>query len=137
MTQVSPPTARPADWVRDGETWLLLASRCPGCGNRAFPATDFCHVCAGAEPPVVERIPARGTVYSRTTIFTAPAEFPTPYVLAYVDLDDGPRVLGRLTDQDPPAAIGDVVRGVPSVVGGTPGGEQFEALVFTGGRAEG
>lgn len=135
MTQVSPPAARPADWVRDGETWLLLASRCPECGNRMFPAADYCHVCACAGPLVPERIPARGTVYSSTRIFTAPAEFPTPYVLAYVDLDDGPRVLGRLAEQDPPAAIGDVVHGVPAVVGGSAGGEQFEALVFT--RSEG
>jgi len=43
-----------------------------------------------------------------TTIHVTHGERTEPYTLAYVDLDDGPRVLGHVTDG--PVAIGDRVR---------------------------
>jgi uncharacterized OB-fold protein len=43
-----------------------------------------------------------GTIVSFTTVTTAGPEFDqtTPYILALIDLDEGVRVLGQLTDVD-------------------------------------
>jgi uncharacterized OB-fold protein len=42
----------------------------------------------------------RGTVYSHTTVFDAPAGFEeqAPYVLALIRLDEGPMLTAQLTD---------------------------------------
>ncbi len=50
----------------------------------------------------------QGTVYSFTTITTPaePYESVAPYVLALVQLDEGPLVTAQLTDLDGPPAIG-------------------------------
>ncbi|WP_062214517.1 Zn-ribbon domain-containing OB-fold protein [Streptomyces sp. NBRC 109706] len=128
-------TDHPADWQRRDGGWWLVASRCDGCANHAYPAADHCHRC-GAEGPLPRvPIPARGRVYTHTRVHTAPAGFPTPYTLAYVDLDDGPRVLGRLAEEPPTPAIGDQVLAVPRVIGHTAQGEPLHAPYFV--RQEG
>jgi len=58
----------------------------------------------------VELVPlsGKGTVYSFTTVTTPPAEFEpfAPYMLALVQLDEGPIVTAQLTDVDGPVEIG-------------------------------
>jgi uncharacterized OB-fold protein len=82
----------------------LLGSLCQGCGAPAFPARAVCYRCGGTR---VEPAPVgtHGRVYASTTVHVSSTR-ETPYHLAYVDLDGGPRVLGRLTA---PAGIGDDV----------------------------
>jgi hypothetical protein len=52
--------------------------------------------------PSAELEPARfgpdGTVWSTTTLHVASGGREAPYTLAYVDLDDGPRVLAHVED---------------------------------------
>jgi uncharacterized OB-fold protein len=45
----------------------------------------------------------RGTVYTYTVVHRAmdPRAFAAPYVLAVVELDEGPRMLTNLVDVDP------------------------------------
>ncbi|MGP4111574.1 Zn-ribbon domain-containing OB-fold protein [Streptomyces sp. 4N509B] len=129
-SEAASEAADAAGWVRADGAWWLLASRCERCDNRAFPATDVCHVCGASGTTALHRIAPRGRVYSRTRIHAAPAEFPTPYRLAYVDLDDGPRVLGRLPEEDTPA-IGEAVTGAPAVVGATAEGSPLTAPLFS------
>lgn len=52
-----------------------------------------------------------GKVYSYTVVQNAPEAFEsqTPYVLAIVQLDDGPKVTAQLTDLDSEPQIGDRV----------------------------
>ena len=53
--------------------------------------------------------PGRGTVYSFTTVYDAPADFESqaPYVLALVQLEQGPILVAQLTDLgDTPVEIG-------------------------------
>jgi uncharacterized OB-fold protein len=83
----------------------LLGSLCRDCGASAFPARPTCHRCGGAEVAPAA-IGVTGTVYASTTVHVSSSR-ETPYHLAYVDLDGGPRVLGRT---DTMAAIGEVVR---------------------------
>jgi uncharacterized OB-fold protein len=83
----------------------LLGSVCRACRAAAFPARAVCYRCGGTR---VDRAPigSRGHVYASTTVHVSSVR-PTPYHLAYVDLEDGPRVLGRV---DAPVGIGDLVR---------------------------
>jgi uncharacterized OB-fold protein len=79
----------------------LRGSVCAGCGTAAFPARAVCYHCGGDEATPAP-VGVRGRVYASTTVQVAKP----PYHLAYVDLDDGPRVLGRTATA---LAIGDVV----------------------------
>ncbi len=53
----------------------------------------------------------RGTVYSYTVLQDSPESFveQAPYILALVQLDEGPVITAQLTDVDGPVSIGDEV----------------------------
>jgi len=81
--------------------------RCLVCGEpTAFP-WPVCPACGGAVEPA--EFGPLGTVWSATVVrIPVPGRTP-PYGLAYVDLDDGPRVLAH-TGGDEPLAVGSRVR---------------------------
>lgn len=83
----------------DGEG-RLLGSRCPSCGAWFFPRRQVCSRCL-AEPLETAPLSPRGTVYTYTVIHQAPPGFEVPYVLVYVDLPEGVRVLGQLAGVAP------------------------------------
>jgi uncharacterized OB-fold protein len=77
-------------------------------------------------------VPTAGHIYSFTEVHAAPTRFNPPYVLAFIDLSDGLRVLaqGRM-----PAAelqIGQAVRLVAGQIGTTPDGSTIFSYVFEG-----
>jgi uncharacterized protein len=74
----------------------LLGTQCPACGTRSFPARDFCPGCATHQAPLPVALATEGTVHTYTVVHQAPGNRPTPYSLAYVDLDDGVRVLAQV-----------------------------------------
>ena len=79
----------------DGHT-RLIGMCCSTCDTKAFPARGVCsHCCAqsGLEP---FRLSARGTLYTYSEVHVAPKDFPTPYVIGFVDLEDGVRVFGQI-----------------------------------------
>lgn len=85
----------------------LVVQACTACGARRFPPGPSCPWCGelGADLVASE---GTGTVYSWVTVHRAldPAfADDLPYTLAAVDLDDGPRIVGRL-DRDTPPTIG-------------------------------
>jgi benzoylsuccinyl-CoA thiolase BbsA subunit len=45
-------------------------------------------------------LPRQGALYSWTVVHAAPAAFATPYVLGYVDLPDGVRVLAQIDGEE-------------------------------------
>lgn len=59
-----------------------------------------------------------GTVWSVTTIHVPSGDREAPYTLAYVDLDDGPRMLAHVSD-GPAAEVG----GRVTLTGRTPHGD--------------
>ncbi len=82
----------------------LVGGRCPACGAHFFPAREVCSRCLSELATVA--LSGRGTVYTYTVIHQAPPGFETPYVLAYVDLPEGVRVLGQLEVPPEEARIG-------------------------------
>jgi len=84
---------RPAG-VDDEGTWRVPGRRCPACGYRSAHQRPRCPRCAG--PLEATAFGPAGTVWSSTVVrVPVPGRTP-PYVLAYVDLDEGPRVLAHV-----------------------------------------
>jgi len=104
------PKPRPAP-VADAETepyWTaakegrLVVQRCTTCGNHQLYPRWRCLRCRGE----VQWVDASGggTVYSFTVIrqnFARPFRELLPYVVALVDLDEGPRLMTNLVGCDP------------------------------------
>jgi hypothetical protein len=77
----------------------LLVQRCPVCNHRQFYPRPVCTKCA-ATPEWLE-CGGTGTVHTFTVIRQYRAEpfgSELPYALAMIDLPEGPRMFGRLTD---------------------------------------
>jgi uncharacterized protein len=85
-----------------GDGPRLLGSRCGACGHHHFPRAETCPYCAapGSEP--VELSPA-GRLWAWTAVSAAPPGYrgEVPYGFGVVELPEGLRVLGRLTEADP------------------------------------
>ena len=86
---------------------LLDGVRCTACGYAVAFARPRCPVCGAAVAPA--RFGPEGTVWSATVVRVAVPGRTPPYGLAYVDLDDGPRILAH-TEGDAPVPIGSRVR---------------------------
>ncbi|MBI2319086.1 MAG: OB-fold domain-containing protein [Betaproteobacteria bacterium] len=108
------PASKP--WKEsDGEV-RLIGMRCPECGTRAFPAKDICHECGnekGLEPALLA---PTGTLYSFSEVHAALKGFPSPYVIGYVDLEDGVRVFGQVEHPGAELKVDEPVRVVLGLV---------------------
>ena len=77
---------------------MVAGVRCTRCGYPAASARPRCPACRGPVEPA--EFGPGGTVWSATVVrIPVPGREP-PYALAYVDLDDGPRVLSHLDCAD-------------------------------------
>lgn len=80
----------------------LLIQRCPHCGEHQFYPRALCTTCGG-DPEWVEAA-GRGTVHTFTVVRQMgmrPFRDELPYVVAMIELDEGPRIMGNVTDCDP------------------------------------
>ncbi len=134
----SAATAGPRTWVPlrpglfevdTGGTVRLVGTRCRACGARFFPRRPVCARCLSAEMDAVP-LGTRGALYTYTTVYQSTPEFPTPYVLAYVDLPEGVRLLAPLVD----VASGEVRIGMPLVLRVEPVGADAEGRPVLGYR---
>ncbi len=87
----------------------LLASRCRRCSEVTFPRQEGCPRCTAKDAEEI-RLGRRGTLWTWTIQrfpppppYTGPADPArfTPYGVGYVELPEGVRVEGRLTENDP------------------------------------
>lgn len=89
----------------------LVVQACPSCGAHRLPPGPSCPWC-GSPGADLREVDGRGSVYSWITVRRPldPAfADELPYTLAAVDLDAGPRIVGRLEGGGDPPAIGDRV----------------------------
>lgn len=90
----------------------LLLQRCSDCGTLRFFPRYLCTECGSDNTGWVEAT-GRGTVHSFTVVHRA--AFPefqerTPYVVALIDLEEGPRMMSNIVGADAlEVAIGDAV----------------------------
>jgi uncharacterized protein len=104
------PTAEPSPTLETEPFWdaadsgRLVLPRCDACDTVIWYPRLFCPHCHGNEITWIEAS-GRGTVYSYTVVRKSMGEWKdvVPYVLAYVELDEGPRVLTNVVGCDPDA----------------------------------
>jgi uncharacterized OB-fold protein len=87
------PASKP--WRIDGERLHLQGMVCRHCATKAFPQREVCSAC-GSEAVEPVELSAGGKLYSFSEVHVAPKGFAVPYVVAYVDLDDGVRLFGQV-----------------------------------------
>ncbi len=89
----------------------LELPRCTGCGQLSFYPRARCAHCMS--PALAwEELSGNGTVYSYTVNRRGHGEYADagPYVIAYVELAEGPRVMAHLDLEPESARIGTPVR---------------------------
>jgi len=90
----------------------LLLQQCSDCGTLRFFPRYLCTECGSDNTDWVEAA-GRGTIHSFTVVHRA--AFPefqerTPYVVALIDLEEGPRMMTNIVGSDAlEVAIGDAV----------------------------
>jgi hypothetical protein len=87
-----------------GEFWSaaadgrLLVQRCAACGTRQFYPRQVCATCGST--PEWEQASGRGVVHTFTIVRqngAKPFSAELPYVVAIVELEEGPRMMGNVT----------------------------------------
>jgi uncharacterized OB-fold protein len=79
----------------------LLYQECPACNHRQFYPRAVCTAC-GADPEWAEAS-GRGVVHTYTVVRqygAPPFRDELPYVVAMIELEEGVRMLGNVTDCD-------------------------------------
>lgn len=116
MTEQLPrPVSNPdsAPYWEGARADRLLIRKCRACGELHFMPRHLCPHCWSDDLEWIEAS-GRGTVHSFTVIRRAPMESfapRVPYVVALVDLDEGPRMMANILGEDAlDTAIGDAVR---------------------------
>lgn len=86
------------DGLREGR---FSTTRCDDCGETTFPPKTVCPNCL-SQRLSWQPLSGRGTLYSYTRVWAAPAVFEeeVPYTLCVVDLEEGLRVASRLLAAD-------------------------------------
>lgn len=93
----------------------LLGLKCRSCGKITCPPKITCQECGSLELDIVE-LRGRGKIITFTSsyIVAEGRQVESPYVMVMVGLDEGPWILGNLSDVDPSNAtmslIGDRVK---------------------------
>lgn len=109
----SRPQVREADGIH-----LIAGYACSQCGHPLAVAGAWCPECQSDIEP--KKFGPLGTVWS-STVFRVPLPDRTPpWVLAWVDLDGGPRILAHVEGDAERVAIGSRVELVGETVQGDP-----------------
>lgn len=88
----------------------LLGLKCNQCGGVTCPPQMSCSSCASYDLEITQ-LSGKGTITTFTTIVVAPEgrETEAPYIIVVVELEEGPWIMGNLTDMDPGRAGMDLI----------------------------
>jgi hypothetical protein len=126
--------AAPRFWREIPNRYNIIGTRCGNCNKVYFPPRYICPSCRRVgklEPYKLER---RGKVVSYTVVYVGANGFEdqVPYLLAIVEMKDGPRLTAQITDCDPSKVkIGDEVELVFRLMGE----ENKDGILYYGYKA--
>lgn len=86
----------------DAALGKLMIQQCPKCGHKQWYGRALCTAC-GADPEWIEAA-GTGTVHTYTIVRQMgmkPFREELPYVVAMIELDEGPMIMGNVTHCDP------------------------------------
>ncbi|NPA22261.1 MAG: Zn-ribbon domain-containing OB-fold protein [Candidatus Micrarchaeota archaeon] len=91
----------PGSWRKIPHRYRLEGTKCVTCGTIYFPPRVICPKCRrkGKIVPYKE-FSGRGKIISWSTVYTPPRGFEdiAPYILAIIELEEGPRLLAQVVD---------------------------------------
>jgi len=92
----------PRYWREVPARFRLEASRCPACGEVAYPPRRVCPACREGHPESL-RLTPRGTVITSTVLHAAPEDLAlqVPYAVALVETPERARLMVQVADCDP------------------------------------
>lgn len=92
--------AVPRFWREIPNRYNLVGARCGNCNKILFPPRYICPFCRRMGKLEPYKLKRQGKVISYTVIHVAAAGFEdqVPYVLAIIELEDGPRLTAQVTD---------------------------------------
>jgi scaffold protein (connect acetoacetyl-CoA thiolase and HMG-CoA synthase) len=101
-------------WRKIPQRYNLVGTRCETCGRHYFPPRSFCPDCRRNGKIEEYRFPGAGEVVTYTVIRSASEQFEntTPYVLAIIKLDEGPRLTAQVVARPEEVAVGTRVKAV-------------------------
>lgn len=96
------------DYQEELEQGKFRGLKCRSCGVFTFPPKAVCESCGsqGLEPA---EITGKGVIRTFTVIRVAPDYFTPPYIVALVELEQGPWVLGNLLSLPPDEATMELI----------------------------
>ncbi len=85
-------------WRRIPERYRLSGSACETCKTNYFPTRKLCPKCRRKGKIVMKQFSGKGKVYSFTGVTSGPPgfELEAPYVLAIIELEEGPRLTAQV-----------------------------------------
>ena len=99
-------------WRRIPERYRLTGSACETCKTNYFPTRKLCPKCRRKGKIMMKQFSGKGKIYSFTEVTAGPAgfELEVPYVLAIVELSEGPRLTAQVVGiSEKDVKIGDSV----------------------------
>lgn len=79
----------------------LIGSRCNQCGWVSFPKARICPGCFRDDSMEEILLSNQGRLYCYSIARVAPLGFTPPYILGYIDLDEGVRIYSQITGCEP------------------------------------
>jgi uncharacterized OB-fold protein len=79
----------------------LVGCRCVECGRVFFPKRHVCAACLKDTEMKEVALSTRGKIDTFSVVRVAPLGFEAPYVQAFVDLPEGPRIFSIITGCEP------------------------------------
>ncbi len=112
-------TNAPRFWRSIPQRYNLLGTHCARCDEYFFPPRNVCPNCRRSAHLSEYNFKGTGTVLTYTTIYNATEDFDklTPYNLAIIQLDEGPRVTGQIVCEPEAIKIGLRVRPIFRILG--------------------
>ena len=105
----------------------LLGLKCQDCQAVTAPPRMVCRNCAGSNLEVTT-LSGKGKIVTLTSVYVPPENRlgKTPYVIVMVELEEGPWIMGNLSEIDPNSASMELMGKsvtmvpIPSIPGGKP-----------------
>lgn len=132
LPRIAPPHSPEAApfWTAAAEGRLVLP-RCSDCATVIWYPRSWCPSC-GSDAVTWTELSGRGTVYAVTVLRRGmgPWADAAPFAVAYVELDEGPRLLTNLvTDAPDEVRIGDAVEATFVPLPDLPDGSPAQAIL--------
>ena len=96
----------PRIWRLQAQRYRLEGTKCTQCGSLFFPPQQICRNCKSRELQTYA-FAGRGKIYTYSVVYNAPLQFKeyVPYIVALIDLDEGPRITAQIVDTGPPTCV--------------------------------